>query len=337
VVERSILPTSKPLIVLVRRDLRLEDNRVLLYAQDQQIIPLYVLDTEDPYPPGGASKWWLLRSLKSMGEALEERGAPLILRHGPYAATVADFAQSIGVQAVFWHQGSTPYELQQDSALTAQCEDRHIAYKLFPRDSLAPWEEILTRQGTPYRLFLPFWRQLRAQLAPIPNNPAPDTLRGFGVIPGDRLESWSLQPAPVNWTSAFPKLWVPGEAGAQAKWQHFLIEGLSSYHNNRDSLSEQGTSQLSAHLHHGEISVSRIARDILGQQNPGEKSNLAADGAENYLRELAWRDFSAYTLCHSPAMANGPADPSFAALPGRPPPQWREAGGAGGGRDSGVF
>jgi len=62
-------------IVWFRQDLRLADNPALTYAvrHAKQIIPLFILDEDDPRTPGGASRWWLHQSLDALARDLKTR------------------------------------------------------------------------------------------------------------------------------------------------------------------------------------------------------------------------------------------------------------------------
>ncbi len=54
-------------ILWFRQDLRLADNPALMAAIEAgaAIVPVYIFspDEENPWPPGGASRWWLHHSL----------------------------------------------------------------------------------------------------------------------------------------------------------------------------------------------------------------------------------------------------------------------------------
>ena len=77
-------PTRQPSILWFRQDLRLADNPALAAAAElgAPILPLYVLDDEAPgaWAPGGASRWWLDRSLAALEAELEALGLTLVLR-----------------------------------------------------------------------------------------------------------------------------------------------------------------------------------------------------------------------------------------------------------------
>ena len=80
-----------PVIVWFRDDLRLSDHPALHAASRSgaPVICLYVLDDmEHPHEQaqprrlGGAARWWLAQSLRSLGERLEAIGTTLVLRRG---------------------------------------------------------------------------------------------------------------------------------------------------------------------------------------------------------------------------------------------------------------
>lgn len=87
-----------------RRDLRLDDNPALTTARDHgdgPLICLYIFETDDTHRPlGGASKWWLDKSLRSLANDIEERGGKLILRKGKGEETLNEVIEETGAKAV---------------------------------------------------------------------------------------------------------------------------------------------------------------------------------------------------------------------------------------------
>ena len=64
-------------IIWFREDLRLSDQAaVRAAAEDGPVVPVYVLDDTSPgkWKMGGAQRWWLHHSLKSLSESLREKG-----------------------------------------------------------------------------------------------------------------------------------------------------------------------------------------------------------------------------------------------------------------------
>jgi deoxyribodipyrimidine photo-lyase len=116
----------------------------------------------------------------------------------------------------------------------------------------------------------------------------------------------------IGWDAEFKLHWQPGEGGAQNLLRRFRDSAVGEYANERNRPDRHGTSRLSPHLHFGEIgprqifwSLSEAARDA--GANPG--------GAEPYIRELGWRDFSHHLLYHFPKTVQENLNPQFNAFP----------------------
>src|SRR5260370_1355167 len=101
----SDMPSS---IAWFRNDLRLADNPALIagLGAGRAVVPLYVLDeeTEGVRPPGAASRWWLHHSLHALDASLRALGSRLILRRGPAERALAELADEVDAQAVYWNR-----------------------------------------------------------------------------------------------------------------------------------------------------------------------------------------------------------------------------------------
>ncbi|OYW60039.1 MAG: hypothetical protein B7Z40_20660, partial [Bosea sp. 12-68-7] len=85
-----------------RDDLRLADNPALEAAvENGPTLCLYILDEGGARrPPGGASRWWLSRSLASLCASLAERGTELVVMRGDPAAILPRVAAQAKVDLV---------------------------------------------------------------------------------------------------------------------------------------------------------------------------------------------------------------------------------------------
>ena len=90
-----------PVIHWFRKDLRLADNPALSEAAEsgRPVATVYILEDgdSDPWPPGGAGRWWLHHSLASLDDSLRKLGNRLILRRGrPGGDTAGSCARDRG-------------------------------------------------------------------------------------------------------------------------------------------------------------------------------------------------------------------------------------------------
>ncbi|MCK6372352.1 MAG: FAD-binding domain-containing protein, partial [Gammaproteobacteria bacterium] len=110
--------------------------------------------------------------------------------------------------------------------------------------------------------------------------------------------------------------WQPGEASAQRSLRHFVDKSLADYPQRRDRCDLAGTSALSPHLHFGEIGPRQIWHAL--RSRAAGDSRIGA-GAEAFLRQIGWREFSIHLLHHWPDLATRPFQPAYAQFP------WRRA------------
>lgn len=291
-----------PVIVWLRQDLRLADNPALHAAHQSKrpLILLYILDDKTPgrWRLGGASRWWLHRSLEALSKDAAKRGATLVLRKGEAKTVLAKLVKESGAGAVYWNRCYEAYATKRDAGLKESLSSTGVEAKSFNGALLfEPWT-IKTKTGEPYKVFTPFWRACVQAGAGRPLLAAPKTLNGFGgEVKSDRLDAWKLLPSKPNWAAGFESEWAPGEAGARAALRAFVAQHMRDYPESRDQLAMKGTSRLSPHLHFGEISPAQVAAAI---ETAAEEDPALRRGAEKFMAEIGWREFSNHLLFHWP-------------------------------------
>lgn len=302
---------SDPVIVWFRNDLRVTDNPALDTAarSGRSVICLYILDPEEQPRLGGASRWWLHGSLASLSRSLEERGARLVLRCGPAAATLQAVMEEARASAVFWNRCYDPAAVARDTALKASLTAAGHEVRSFKAGLLhEPWE-IRSKSGEPFRVFSAFWRA--CALAPAPGAPlaAPEHIAPSAIMPASLpLEALDLLPTRPDWAGGLRRTWTPGEAGAMARLDAFLDGAIGGYRSGRDLPGRETTSRLSAHLRFGEISPRQVWTRV-------HLLSLHAADAEKFLAEIGWREFSYHLLFHFPDLAQRNLRPAFDRFP----------------------
>lgn len=308
-----------PAIVWFRQDLRLTDNPALAEAaaSGRPLIPLYVHD-ETARPLGGASRWWLDKSLRALDAALRERGSRLILRRGDPTHEIGEIIATTGAGAVFWNRLYDRHSVARDGALKSDLKADGIdAVSCNGSLLIEPWE-VKTGAGEPFRVFTPYWRAAQAKIADLPPRGPPATLEAATSWPeGDRIEDWGLHPHKPDWSTGFDG-WTPGETGAQAALGRFIAGGLADYADARDRPDVAGTSRLSPHLHFGEIGPRQIWRAATASGCPGEQ-------VDKFLAELGWREFNHHLMFHWPSLPTDNFRPDFDRFAWRSDPAGLEA------------
>ncbi|MDE2257723.1 MAG: deoxyribodipyrimidine photo-lyase [Xanthomonadaceae bacterium] len=304
-------------IVCFRRDLRLEDNPALDAAlrAHERIACVYIHAPEEqaPWAPGAASRWWLHHSLVALDGQLRRRGGALTLLRGPTLAALKCAIDACGAQAVYWNRLYEPAILARDAAIKRELRDRGLDVRSFNANLLCEPCQAQTGQGGPYKVFTPFWRNVRAQLVPSPPIPAPARIDAARLETGVALESLRLLPR-LPWDAGFHDVWQPGEAGAQSRLRRFLDDCIDSYRTGRDRPDRDDTSMLSPHLHFGEIGP----RQIFWRIHERAHDTAAREAGEHYVRELGWREFSHHLLYHFPQTPQSNLNPQFDRFPWAP-------------------
>ncbi len=286
-------------LVWFRQDLRLTDNPALFEACSnyEKVIPLYILDGKNSLL-GEAQAWWLHHSLTALKKSLAiETGLKLVLRKGNPLEIILDLVKTLGVDAVYWNRCYEPCSINRDKTIKTTLQDYGTGVFSFNGSLLnEPWT-IQNKDGNYFKVFTPYWKTCRQALLQKPelcinNRPT------FVETTTDELDDWKLLPR-LDWASKFPDSWQPGENGAQQRLKHFVLHHLNGYKTNRDVPEKNATSRLSPHLHFGEISPWSILKAIeFAKLDP----NCDLIGAEHFLSELGWREFSYYLLFHFPSL-----------------------------------
>ncbi len=304
---------SATTLVWFRDDLRLSDNPALSAAVAVgKVACLYVLEeTDEQRLLGGASKWWLHHSLKSLADSLKKHHIDLILRRGDAREILPDIANDISAKNIFWNRRYDPASVTVDKQVMSDLRERGFEVSSFKANLLfEPWD-VHTNNDEPYKVFSPFWKaalksnKMRGPLAPPTKLTAEKVTEDAGV-----LDKFGLLPTQPDWSLGFNPVWRPGEIGAQARLDRFLTENLRGYSEKRDNPQYDHTSGLSPHLRFGEISPFQIWSAVYAHAG-GEPDK---DGWK-FLSEIGWREFSHTILFYADRLAEKNWRSQFDAFP----------------------
>jgi deoxyribodipyrimidine photo-lyase len=287
-------------IAWFRQDLRIHDNPALAAAAEHDaLLPIYILDDENAgdWAMGGASRTWLHQSLAALNRSL---GGRLQLFRGDAHALIHRLIDEYDIDAVYWNRCYEPWRVQRDTQIRQDLIDAGITTHSYNASLLwEPWE-IAKQDGTPYRVFTPFYQKgcLRAP-PPRQPQPAPVDPRWYSDVIefAQPLDSLGLLPADLDWHEAVSADWRIGEDAANDRLEQFCEDRLQDYRRARDFPAIDATSRISPHLHFGEISPHQLWQRIEHLASRGD-----TDGATHFLRELGWREFSFHLLYHFPGL-----------------------------------
>lgn len=307
------MPSTKPSLLWLRQDLRLEDNPALQTASHHPLVAVYIWDDQDPWSPGGAAQWWLHKSLLSLHSLFKARGVQLVFKRGNPLQILKNLSEEIKCGSIYWNRCYEPYAIKRDQEIKSYFKSTDIECKSFNGSLLAePWE-IQTKTKGPYQVFTPFWKALQ-NLSFRESRPIPDLQGWEELVPSETFEEWGWKSE--KWTGGLEKTWEPGERGAWKTLHSFLDQDIEAYSTKRDFPSEEITSRLSPYLHWGEISPVQVWNQL---------SLVHGVNALPFLRQLGWREFSYHLLFHFPDLPSGPLRSSFNRFPWESNPAALEA------------
>jgi deoxyribodipyrimidine photo-lyase len=293
-----------------RQDLRLRDNPALVQAvKAGNVLPVYILDDENAkeYKMGGASRFWLHHSLKALDISL---GGKLAVYVGDPMVILPQIIKRHQVKSVFWNRCYEPWRIARDGQIKEKLLALSVEAKSCNGSLLwEPWDA-LKKDGTPYRVFTPFYRNgclsAKAPRSPIP---APSNM---ALIDDSKyslaIDDMHLLPS-IGWDEQLEPHWQIGENGAQKQLNRFLDEGLINYKDGRNFPAKPYISKLSAYLHFGEISPNQVWHAI---RMRGDDKNI-----DHFCSELGWREFSHSLLYHFPDLPKKNLQSKFDIFPWR--------------------
>lgn len=289
-------------LIWLRNDLRLDDNPLFDLAQAQG--PITVIHCATP-------KQWQLHHespaklglkaslLNDIGQQLAAKGIELILQT---QETFNDIPQSLLTLCHkeqikhLWFTEETPWnEVQRDKQVTKLLRKHGIEVSNCPPDLIVN-QPVLNKQGHAFKVFTPYYKTWLQQLLNNQQLPFAGPKKQAAALP------WKAQS--FSWAGGFREdLWPGTEKAARQKLRTFSQQRLLDYASQRDYPATPGTSTLSPYLAQGVLGPRRLLEAVQVSCAQSGKEWLADD----WLRELAWRDFYRQLMTHFPHISRNMA------------------------------
>jgi deoxyribodipyrimidine photo-lyase len=278
-------------IMWFRRDLRINDHPALLAAieSSEQVIPLFILDKAQIAEAGEKLLAYMGQSLRKLDESLGNR---LHIIEGDQVEVLSALIKKYEVVEVHI---SAEYE-RYGAARDARVEAAGITLiRTGSPYAVTPGRVVKPSDGTPYRVYTPFYRAWRTH-----------GWRAPAITP----KSLNLV-EPTSEYRNFPDFPLPkgvevieaGEQAALSRFKIFTKSGLNSYDENRNFAGMDGTSKMSSYLKFGEIHPRTLLK------------GLGEDKAhDTFRKEIAWREFYADVLFNNPMTDREYYAPRFAEM-----------------------
>ena len=281
-------------VVLFTRDLRLHDNPALEGALDDaaHVVPLFVVDegiARRPFNRPNRARF-LAESLAELDAALRQIGSALVVRRGDVVTETVRLAHEVDAVAVHAAADYSRYAVRRQQRLRRELGRRplrlHDSHSVVAPGTLRP-----SSGASHFSVFSAYYRRW-VQEAGRPVIPAPARLR----LPAD------LEPAQVPTAAEIcpgapsADLAPGGEREGRGRAADWYADGVGAYGDEGDAISGHddlavdGTSRLSPYLHFGCVSANELVI----------RADRRKRGVQQFLRQLAWRDFNHQVLAARP-------------------------------------
>lgn len=279
------MKSFKKTLFIFRRDLRLNDNTGLIKAlkKSDEVIPCFIFEdaqiASHPYlsVPGFR---FMIDSLKDLDSQLRSYGSCLWLFRGISFEIISELIEKQGVDCVCVNRDYTPFSLKRDEKIAEICRQRGISFELCSDLLLNDPEKTLKKDGKPYTVFSPYFKNAFQIVIPEPEQ-IPENRFARSCKQDSKLEK--IFSETLGYSSPLQEI-----KGGRSSCLKILdnLHIFSEYEAQRDFPNLEMTTGLSAHLKFGTCSVREIyhkIRNVLG-------SGLLDQGFP-LLRQLYWRDF----------------------------------------------
>ena len=143
----------------LRDDFRLSKNNGLVEATlNHDKVVVFYLYKKESYKDQEAQKWWLSRSLKNFQKQLIKINITLEIIETESFKNFFDKLIKKNDFTIYWNKVYEPDYLKFDQYLINNLKIKKINHKRFKGNALNEIDEVKKNDGTPFKVFTPFWR-----------------------------------------------------------------------------------------------------------------------------------------------------------------------------------
>jgi deoxyribodipyrimidine photo-lyase len=266
-----------------RRDLRLDDNIGFLAAlkSDYPVLPLFIFDTEilDKLPEDDARVTFIFDTLQQMRDELQKKyDSSIAILNGEPVDIFKNLLFDYEVKKVYTNHDYEPYAKQRDNEIREYLHSQEVPFKSFKDQVIFEKSEVVKNDGDPYVVYTPYKNKWKEKFNPDSDLEIHYTSQYLkNVIDHSRLPNLSLSDIGFKRSS----MAVPDYVVTPT-----LINNYEATRNY--PAKENGTSRLGPHLRFGTVSVRKMMKKAIAEDN------------EVFWSELIWREFFMQILWHFP-------------------------------------
>jgi len=265
-------------ILWFRRDLRVEDSALLAYAKGE-VLPIFIFDTNilDTLRSDDKRVSFIYFWVNQLKSQLQSMGLDLAIFYGEPVEIFRELRKQKFSQVVCSIDYDS-YAIERDKNIEKiiPMMRLHDSWLIHPNDALK-------KDGTPYRVFTPFYKSLH----PIWSS---QSLEEYQANPHLQKVDFDYTPSVTLEEMGFERVeLLPIFYQTPTQILDTFKPKLPYYKENRDYFHLDASSNIAAHLRFGIVSPREVFNSV-----------RACEGSEFYIRELFWREFYNAILYHFP-------------------------------------
>ncbi|WP_300025237.1 deoxyribodipyrimidine photo-lyase [uncultured Maribacter sp.] len=275
--------SKKVSIFWFRRDLRLDDNVGFLEALkgDHPVLPIFIFDKKilSKLPKDDARLTFIYETLQHMRNQLQEQNeSSLAMFYGEPLDVIKKITEEYNVKSIYTNRDYEPYAKERDESIASFLSKKDISFKTFKDQVIFEKSEIVKGDGEPYVVYTPYKNKWQEQFNEDEDLKIHYTNQYLSnLIKNSRLPNLSL--SDIGFEKS--KIEVPDFDVTPT-----LID---NYEDTRNfPAKENGTSRLGPHLRFGTVSVRKMMKKAIAEDN------------KVFWSELIWREFFMSILFHFP-------------------------------------
>ncbi|MFD0797858.1 cryptochrome/photolyase family protein [Maribacter chungangensis] len=274
--------SKKVSVYWFRRDLRLDDNVGFLEALkgDFPVLPIFIFDTEilGKLPKDDARVSFIHETLQKMrGLLQEEQNSSIALYYGKPLDVVKELTKEYDIQAVYTNHDYEPYARERDEEVALFLKEQNIDFNTYKDQVIFEKDDVIKDDGDPYVVYTPYKNKWKSIFNADHLKIHYTSQYLHNLITHTRLPNLSL--SDMGFETA--RIKVPDYAVTPT-----LIQNYEETRNF--PAKENGTSRLGPHLRFGTVSVRKMMKKAIAEDN------------EIFWSELIWREFFMQILWHFP-------------------------------------
>ncbi|AXQ22977.1 deoxyribodipyrimidine photo-lyase [Acinetobacter wuhouensis] len=303
-------------LIWFRQDLRIQDHAALWHVtQSGHTTALIIFSPEQwrIHHDAPIKIDLYLRQIEQLKHSLESLNIPLIIKIIPLwkdlTQEILKLCYDLNIENVHANVECGINELNRDFQIQKALNQHHKDLILHHDRSIFPIGSIRNKSNQPYQVFGAFKKYCYEQFSiSIPHcYPEPEIQQPIALEKLDHLEIANHSNIPTLSDLGFDDVDHPhthypvGEKYAHELLDQFIADQVQHYQAERDFPNIQGTSQLSAYLNIGILSIRQCLNALFrDQQGYFHIDNI---GQQTWLDELLWREFYQHILFDFPRVS----------------------------------